>query len=312
MIAAVSAVIGFGVASCSDDDKDGDKGLVVPSPEVSDLGGVRLMSVGDILFSYNADGTLRQTNDEGDKITIDYAKGTATFTEGDWSQVAHFTTNDKGYLASISVSGTDNVNWQFQYDGEGHLTECVIKEVYNSPEGKEEDIVKWKLTWRDGLLTNTDVTGSSKSNEYNETWTNNITYSYTDAPENNYLQYSNGLVNSIDLDSSLEPLMYAGIFGKGTVKHHTASVEVFNGRTIHYGEVNEDSYTENFSYEYVLNEKGLLEREIGNSDPDYPYEVVYTYSSGSKAKAQSVGGRSAKAEKHRANIRKHIGLFGRR
>lgn len=72
MIAAVCATFGFGIASCNDDDDD--NGVVVPSPEVSDFGGNRLVSVGGTNFSYNTDGTLRQIEEYGNKLVFDYSK----------------------------------------------------------------------------------------------------------------------------------------------------------------------------------------------------------------------------------------------
>lgn len=320
MIAAVSAVIGFGAASCSDDDKDDDKGLVVPSPEVSDFDGERLTSVDYIHFSYNSNGTLRQIyyEEDDDKITIDYAKGTATFSGDGWNQVCKFTTTEKGYVSSITFSGMDDgehldIKYEFQYDGEGHLTKEVYNEVSTTPGSKSKYVDKstMTLTWSAALLTNIEknstyeetVEQDGEVNTYTYVNNSDITYSYDNASENPSQQYTEGLVRNFEISDGLA---YVGLCGKGPVKYPTAYVE---------NDVQNDySYTNNYTIEYILNDKGLVEKETVRPDFEYAdvQETNYVYSSGSKAKAQSVGTKSAKAEKRRANIRKHIGLFGRR
>lgn len=310
MIAAI-AVLGVAVSSCDDDD---DKGGVVARPEISDFGGERLMSAGNIHFSYNSDGTLRQVEEYGDKIIFDYSKGILTFSDEEVTQVCRFTTNNKGYITSIRLSYVEDEgdskyqiegSYQFQYDAYDHLTVASYNSVSTDLASKEqyEENASWKLTWNAGLLSKVETKGSSRSDDYNENWSSTVTLAYDNAPDNRYMQYSAGVVESIDLDSDIESPMLAGVLGKGPTKYPTASVEEIVET--------QSSYTENFVYEYTLNAKGLVEREAETYYGE-PYIVDYTYSSDSKAKSPCVGSRSAVVKKHRTGNRHHMGLFGRR
>lgn len=310
MIAAI-AVLGVTVSSCDDDD---DKGGVAARPEISDFGGERLVSAGDVHFSYNSDGTLRQVEEYGDKILFDYSKGTLTFSDEEVTQVCRFTTNNKGYITSIILSFVEDEgdskyqlegSYQFQYDAYDHLTAASYNSVSTDLASKEryEENRTWKLTWNAGLLSKVDEKGSSRSDDYNENWSSTVTLSYDNALDNRYMQYSNGVVESIGIDSDIESPILAGVLGKGPTKYPTASVEEIVET--------QSSYTENFVYEYTLNAKGLVEREAETYYGE-PYIVDYTYSSDSKAKSPCVGSRSAVVKKHRVGRRHNMGLFGRR
>ncbi len=99
MIAAVCAAFGFGIASCNDDDDD--NGVVIPSPEVSDFGGTRLISVGSTNFSYNTDGTLRQIENTATNLSSITRKSTVTgYFDGE-TQTTTFTTDKNGYVTGF-------------------------------------------------------------------------------------------------------------------------------------------------------------------------------------------------------------------
>lgn len=316
MIAAI-AVFGVAVSSCDNDDDD--KGGVAARPEISDFGGERLVSAGDVHFSYNSDGTLRQVEEYGDKIIFDYSKGTLTFSDGEVTQVCRFTTNDKGYITSIILSFVEDEgdskyqlegSYQFQYDAYDHLTAASYNSVSTDLASKEqyEENASWKLTWNAGLLSKVEEKGSSVQDDYSNTYNLVNTFSYDNAPDNLFLQYSNSVVESINLDSDVELPMFVGVLGKGPTKYPTAIVEVFNSEDSDSGPSTE---TENFTYKYTLNAKGLVEREAETYYGE-PYIVDYTYSSDSKAKSPCVDSRSAVVKKHRTGNRHHMGLFGRR
>ena len=83
------------MSSCGDDERKND-GNVIASAEVSDFGGVRLMSVdGGIDYSYNSDGTLHQVKGFGLNMTFDYKKGLMIADEEGENLEVRFTTSSR-------------------------------------------------------------------------------------------------------------------------------------------------------------------------------------------------------------------------
>lgn len=305
MIAAVCATFGFGIASCNDDDDD--NGIVVPSPEVSDFGGNRLVSVGGTNFSYNTDGTLRQIEEYGNKLVFDYSKSTVTgYFDGE-TQTATFTTDKNGYVTGLttSISGMDegveykaDVSWDICYNAAGHITEAALTQIYTDVSSKMTEVtdIAWKLTWNGDLLTAREATGKTEysNGEEPERWNSKVIFSYDNAIENRYMQYTEGIIDAIDFDGDIESPMFVGLLGKGPSKYPSEIENI------------EDQYSEKEVYEYTLNDKGLLEREK-NTYLDYSNYIDYTYSSGSRATVPAAGSESVKPMRNR----RHISLFGR-
>ncbi len=309
MFAALSAVLCVATTSCDeeDDDKGGDN-YVVPTEE-SDFDGERLISVGSdgdyTNFSYNDDGSLRQITYNNDKLTFDYTNGTITFSDNISAQKASFTTNKKGYITELSQSGTEEdskwtVSYRFQYNGSDHLTNVAVNDVYTDLSTKEKETtdITWKLTWNGDLLSSVKINGSDNEGK----WGENITFTYTDAAENRYMQYTNNVITAIDLDGNIEDPMYVGLFGKGPSKYPS---EIKTEDTYE-----QEYYTDFITYD--LNSKGLVERETSDSGDGYSWAVDYTYDSLSQSYAPAADNKAGVGRKHHRDSRNHTSLFGRK
>lgn len=309
-IAALTAALGATMVSCGDD------GDIVASTEVSDFGGERLMSIGeDTRFSYNSDGTLRQIVDYGSTLTFDYEKGIMTFREDDVIQEAKFTTNSKGYITGFSISqitedwdedededATYNysLSYEFEYNGSDHITRASYKEVSVNAVTKEKKYeynVTWKFFWNGDLLSKVEVTGEDRDIEGTYNWSSIHTYSYAGALENRYMQYTDGIAGEIDIDSSVEPAMCVGLFGKGPAKY---PVKVSSDREM--------------EFEYKLNSKGLVDTETSiykSEDDDYIATTNYSYGSHSRAESVNGGSGPQRVKAQRGDSRNHVSLFRR-
>lgn len=293
------------VVSCGDD------GDIVASTEVSDFGGERLMSIGeDTRFSYNSDGTLRQIVDYGSTLTFDYEKGIMTFSEDDVVQEAKFTTNSKGYITGFSTSGSEededvtynySVSYKFEYNGSDHITSATVNEVSINSVTKEKTYeynVTWKFFWNGDLLSKVEVTGEDRDIEGTYNWSSIHTYGYEGALENRYMQYTDGIAGEIDIDSSVEPAMCVGLFGKGSAKY---PVKISSDREM--------------EFEYKLNSKGLVETETSiyksEDDDDYIATTNYSYGSHSRAESVNAGSGPQRVKAQRGDSRNHVSLFRR-
>lgn len=293
------------VVSCGDD------GDIVASTEVSDFGGERLMSIGeDTRFSYNSDGTLRQIVDYGSTLTFDYEKGIMTFSEDDVVQEAKFTTNSKGYITGFSTSGSEededvtynySVSYKFEYNGSDHITSATVNEVSINSVTKEKTYeynVTWKFFWNGDLLSKVEVTGEDRDIEGTYNWSSIHTYGYEGALENRYMQYTDGIAGEIDIDSSVEPAMCVGLFGKGPAKY---PVKISSDREM--------------EFEYKLNSKGLVETETSiyksEDDDDYIATTNYSYGSHSRAESVNAGSGPQRVKAQRGDSRNHVSLFRR-
>lgn len=315
LMAAISAALCTTAVSCGDDDDDV-KGGVVPSPSISDFDGVRLLSVGEYTsFNYNSDGTLHQVINNGDKLTFDYGKGIITFSGDGVQQEAKFTTNAKGYITSLSASGTDedgddkyqyNTTYKFQYNSSDHLTNVVLKEVYtyNNTNYNEVEDVTWNLTWNGDLLAKVDINGTSVGNGETEKWNSVAEYTYNNALDNRYMQYTGTVIDEIDLDGDIEAPIFVGVLGKGPAKYPSKIVNL-----------EDDGYSIEYVLEYILNSKGLVERETCTSKDIYEENTLsnnYVYTSFSKATSYGDDTNSRSVKPRHRDGRKHISLFGRR
>lgn len=288
----------------------GDDGDIVASTEVSDFGGERLMSIGeDTRFSYNSDGTLRQIVDYGSTLTFDYEKGIMTFSEDGENQEAKFTTNSKGYITGFSTSGSEededvtynySVSYEFEYNGSDHITSASVNEVSINAVTKEKTYeynVTWKFFWNGDLLSKVEVTGEDRDIEGAYNWSSIHTYSYEGSLENRYMQYTDGIAGDVDIDSSVEPAMCVGLFGKGPAKYPV--------------KISGDSEME---FEYKLNSKGLVETETSiykSEDDDYIATTDYSYGSHSRTKSVNAGSGSQRVRAQRGDSRNHVSLFRR-
>lgn len=314
MYAALSAALCTVATSCdSDDDGNEGGGSVVPPTEASNFGGERLTSAGDVTFIYNSDGSLRQVNDGGSKIVFDYSKGLVTFTEGDFTQQTRFTTNDKGYITSLSGSGTENdgeskyqweLSYQFKYNGNGHLISVITNETdtYMNTGEKETTDITCDILWNGNLISTVETTGTYKGNGESEKWSKLSDYTYTDAPDNCYKQYTSAIMNAIDIDGDIEAPMLAGIMGKGPSKYPV----IITSRN----DANEVSTLE---ISYDLNSKGLVTTEnclYHDEYGEYDWSVSYGYGSASKVASRSNGKSVDKIIRH-GNPRNHVSLFKR-
>lgn len=307
-MAALTAALCTTVVSCGDD------GDIVASTEVSDFGGERLMSIGeDTRFSYNSDGTLRQIVDYGSTLTFDYEKGIMTISEDEVNQEVKFTTNSKGYITSISTTedvddeedddATYNysLSYEFEYNGSDHITRASYKEVSVNAVTKEKKYeynVTWKFFWNGDLLSKVEVTGEDRDIEGTYNWSSIHAYSYEGSFENRYMQYTDGIACDVDFDSSVEPAMCVGLFGKGPAKY---PVKISGDREM--------------EFEYKLNSKGLVETETSiyksEDDDDYIATTNYSYGSHSRAESVNAGSGPQRVKAQRGDNRNHVSLFRR-
>lgn len=268
------------------------------------------MSIGeDTRFSYNSDGTLRQIVDYGSTLTFDYEKGIMTFSEDDVVQEAKFTTNSKGYITGFSTSGSEededvtynySVSYKFEYNGSDHITSATVNEVSINSVTKEKTYeynVTWKFFWNGDLLSKVEVTGEDRDIEGTYNWSSIHTYGYEGSLENRYMQYTDGIAGEIDIDSSVEPAMCVGLFGKGPAKYPV--------------KISGDSEME---FEYKLNSKGLVETETSiykSEDDDYIATTNYSYGSYSRAESVNAGSGPQRVKAQRGDSRNHVSLFRR-
>lgn len=292
--------MGF-LTSCDDGEDDDKGGGFVTQTESGDFDGTHLTAVGSngyyTNFVYNSDGSLRQIESEGDKIIFDYKAGTATFSEGSFSSKARFTTNKKGYITKLSNSGSEEegnwtVTYQFQYSSSDHLTNVSCNQVYTDLTTKEKEItdITWELTWNGDLLSYVEINGIDSE----DSWSANCNFTYTDAADNRYMQYTNAVVDYIDIDSGLEDMMYVGLFGKGPSKYPSKIGE----------EIDHVDIT------YDLNSKGLVEREnIHYNYSEDDYIVDFLYDNLSKAAISVADNKAGVGRKHHINSRNKISLW---
>lgn len=297
--------MGF-LTSCGDDEDDiiqeDDKGGgFVTKTEAGDFDGTHLTAVGNggyyTYFRYNSDGSLRLIEDDYEKIVFDYTNGTATFIDGTSEQKAHFTTNQKGYITELSNSGSDeDGNWdvvyKFQYNSSDHLTNVAFNEVYTYLATKETTDVTWKFTWNGDLLSNVEVNGTDNE----ERWSSNLNFTYTDATDNRYMQYTDEVIGEIDLDGGIEVCMYVGLFGKGPSKYPSKIEGDYD-----------DAYIT-----YDLNSKGLVERENVDYGDKYNYTIEFSYDNLSKDSAPVADNKAGVGRKRHMNNRNNISLWGRK
>ncbi len=292
------------MSSCGDDEPEND-GNVIASAEVSDFGGVRLMSVdGGIDYSYNSDGTLHQVKGFGLNMTFDYKKGLMIADEEGENLEVRFTTSSKGYITGFSSSGTVkegyvtynyNVSHKFEYDSSDHITYASVNQVNTDADSHklEEISMSWKFSWNGDLLSKVEITGQSNGIEGDDQMNYTNHYSYDESVENRFMQYTYGVVESTDLPGIVQTVMYAGLFGKGMSKYPTR-VYGFHERNI----------------DYMINSRGLVETEnIKYEFDDFTYPIDYTYSSSTKTNPRNAGSALRRMKAQRGDSRYHVNLF---
>ena len=305
-MAALTVALCATVASCGDDEPD-NGGNVTASAEVSEFGGERLMLVdGEIDYSYNSDGTLRQVKGFGLNLIFDYRKGIISYSEGDKNQSVTFTTNSKGYITGLSSSSTEKdgyvtynytVSYEFEYNGADHLTYASVNQVNTDTDSQKLDEISmsWKFSWNGDLLSKVEIAGQSNGIEGDDQWNYTNNFSYHESVENQYMQYTVGVVENTDLTGVVQTVMYAGLFGKGSSRYPT--------RVYGSNEINID---------YMMNSKGLVETEtLMYEGDDFSIPIDYTYSSSTKANPRNAVSTSRRVKSQRADSRNNISLFRR-
>lgn len=295
LLATISLALCTIPVACGDDDDD----EIIPNPNpggsktsssVNDFGGERLMAITNDYgehssFLYNSDGTLYQVSDDDDgTIVFNYQKGTLTrvYEDEDYSetQVASFKTNKQGYITELKIDeqpcddGYIKGGYTFSYNNAGLLTSVQYNSTYKDGSSSEVYNSSWQFTWDGDVLSKVDAKSIGTFSDEYENWKENYSHStyctYTGAPNNAYMQYSVGLINGIDLDSSLESLMLVGVLGKASSKLPTQ---------ITYYYTDEDGEDQQISkFNYVLNSKGLIESETEtiNKWGSCKYEYIYS------------------------------------
>lgn len=272
------------LASCGDDDGgsgDGsggdfeENGNVVASSEICNFGGQRLTNVDDYYkITYNTDDSIREIQGGDYNITFNYVNGVMTISCSEFTHDYDFTTNSKGYITEMRGNLYDDafavsaVN-SFKYNKDDHLTYVSCETTsFEGVELMEKLAATWTLTWSNELLTSVYFSKEHWDSYGSEGWQEEYTYSYADAPENIYMQYTRNIVNDIYFHDYLEALVLVGLFGKAPAYYPTKIITSEVGTT----------FTHEHRYEYILNSNGLVETETRTTH-DIPYSHRYVYSS---------------------------------
>lgn len=306
-LAMMAMSMGF-LTSCSKEEEDLDSGEgSVTQTDTSNFDGTHLIAIGnggdyDTHFNYNADGSIHQIVMYATKVVFDYTTGTVTFIDSTDELKGNFTTNEKGYITELSQSGSDeyddySVVWKFQYNSSGHLTNAAYNDVVisHATNEKETTDVTWEFTWNGDLLSSIKTDGFDGY----ERWGGITNFSYTDAVENRYMQYTDAVINFIDFDGDLEEFMYVGLFGKSSSKY-PSKIE------------NEWKYAH---ITYELNSKGLVERERAGYNGDDSFDASpteYLYDGIPKASAPAADNKVGVDKKRHMDSRNHISPFRRK
>ncbi len=256
--AVFCVVVSLAFVSCSKDDGDdpssGSKpssSLVKETAKLSDFGGVRLIKIegsGNSSFEYNDEGAIVNVNNEYSELSIDYKKGIAILEERGLIQKCPIKLDKQGRLASLSYSGDEDgertdLKYTFSYNEAGHLTKIAYHSEVVGGDWVFDDINVY--TWEGDLLTKCVNTSKEMQGSDVSTDTHSITYTYTDAADNTYMQYTKTMTDFMSVDSNFSSLLCIGIMGQGPAKYPTSI-------TTDYG---------TFDIVYTLNSRNMVERE---------------------------------------------------
>lgn len=294
VFAAIAAVCGVAV-SCSDDENaeepgggnNGSSTPVVPETSPSDFGGVRLMSVIDSYgygtdFSYDANNLIKKITDGSSAVTFDFSKGTATFSESGFEQVANITNTKSGLITSVQVSDvdyeeseqfTEDIKWDFQYDSGDHLVKASYVYRCKNAAGREveSETVTVTFTWNGNLLSSSNLVGVENYETGDvDNWSKSVTFEYDDALTNRYMQYTGGMISAIDLDVDVESCMFVGLLGRGSSQLPSKIIAVSSS-----------NHREEEEYNYTIGNNGLIEVESATTVAEYgtySWSNTYIYS----------------------------------
>ena len=289
------AVCAMTLSACGDDDDDnggGSSTSSVDNPLVND-GGLLLTSISyqsgssndmDTYYIYY-DAKLRpykytyEYDDYAeDVLIIDYDNGKMDMPDYDGASNLSLSFNSKGYITKVKGSWSysedgDNysasLEWNANYDTDGHLTEMTTTEVQKSDESNDKGISKMTLSWTDGNLVsyNGDTKWYDEDGQVEASASSTGIFTYG-TQQNKYKQYP--AILAVD---GFEGLFIMGLFGLGPnnlpTSYNEVSVEEYVGK--------KKEYNENYTSTITINDNGSIDTEIWTSDRDN-YQYMYSYS----------------------------------
>lgn len=279
------------ISSCSDDDEGGGGGGQSTEPPSENTGlttpdgtKLKLTSIGDYSFSYNAKGLPVTIVGEGgwETITISYNPMVVRYVySSDDSDKATYTLylNDKGYISkAVGVieytdsEGSETVNDEcnFVYNADGRLTALAEKTSYSGTEDGERysghGSCSGTLTYNGNNLAKVvwHTAGVEDGEAYNDYDT--FTYHYDNNIPNRLAQFSHSLEGMMETDETeMEPFFFLGLLGKPSAQFPTSVTYV-------------TSYDDGESYEsttqagYSFGSDGrLLQETFGYRTYNYSY-----------------------------------------
>lgn len=295
------AVCAMTLSACSndDDDDDNDNGggsstSSVDNPLVSE-GGLLLTSISDqsgSIYNFYYDAKLRPykcTYESNlyayDVLIIDYDNGKMDMPDWDGASNLSLSFNSKGYITKVKGSWSysedgDNysgsLEWNANYDTDGHLTEMTTTEVQKSDEN-DKGISKTTLSWTGGNLVsfNSDTKWYDEDGQLEESASSTGIFTYG-TQQNKYKQYP--AIITVD---DIEGLFSMGLFGLGPnnlpTSYNEVSVEEYVGPEGYVDYKSE--YKENYTSTFTLNDNGSIDTETWTrSSGNSPRKYMYGYS----------------------------------
>lgn len=292
-IFAIAAVAGFALAGCGkDDEPEGENGTgngenivtpggegengggtVVANPAIFNFGGSRLTriwwsneyNVYATNFTYNDAGMLTSMSNIYTGYKISYTDGTFIEDSSANLMVYKFTTNENGYITSLTSSESYNdpeygdCTWQstytFTYDSSDRLMEAQYsyKDINTLGVVIDTDDGTLKMTWSNDLITKIESKGY-KDNAISES-----TIVYGDNYPNIHRQYTSNLIGAIDGLGIRSEFMMVNLLGRASSQLPVRIIMNYTNTTTGY------SYTKTTDISYEMNSDGLVATETGNS-----------------------------------------------
>lgn len=291
---AMAVMLCAGFAACGDDDDkdEGGSGSAETQPLVDNNGNqVRLTSVGNVVFNYDANGKLVSFG-EGSEV-FSFSGSTITLPGSTYEYRLSY--NGKGYISKMVISydesdehgrdkGSGSIS--FSYNGSGQLIgvsgtgTSEYSETYQgrTETGSEKSTINETLTWTNGNLTKIDnetkgtYINDGESSSYTE---NDITTFVYGSMANATKQYPYYVGDAI-IGEGAGLLALTGYFGVGTAnlptKYTSEYIETETG---------EQPYSNSKSYTlaYTLNSNGTIDTE----QRDNGRTIQYGYSNVTRA-----------------------------
>lgn len=213
---------------------------------------------------------------------------------------------------NITTTCTLNIplRWDFTYDADDHLTKVAYEAISRNTAGEEvgSEVNLFIFQWIDGMLATMSMEGSEIYVGGSYTWSKDVTFSYVTNYSNPHMQYTSAMIDAIDLDSAIDPCMYVGCLGKGSVYAPALIEEIWT-------ESGSNSSASSTTVTYTFNSNGLVATESTSSTAygeTYTATVAYTYSdSPSAAKAMTASanpGTKNKSLRKARHSRRHSAL----